>query len=136
MSAGFIGILYYSSTGRYVLDLASETHGRALPCCDDPNRIARSSKMSAGFHAGLNSEARDRRIAYKQSFLPKSRDSAKQESSSNRQRQPNWNSAGSAGSDRTGMCCGGNLGTYTDQQPRSAAFPSWARSGETRLTID
>ena len=33
--------------------------------------------MSAGFHAGLNSEARDRRIAYKQSFLPKSRDSAK-----------------------------------------------------------
>eukprot|EP01047_Picozoa_sp_COSAG01_P116318 COSAG01_NODE_44981_length_413_cov_15.968153_1_plen_51_part_10 len=33
------------------------------------------SKMSAGFHAGLNSEARDWRIAYKQSFLAKSQES-------------------------------------------------------------
>ena len=45
--------------------------------------------MSAGFHAGLNSEARDWRIAYKQSFLPKSQESAKQESGGSRQRQPN-----------------------------------------------
>eukprot|EP01047_Picozoa_sp_COSAG01_P112670 COSAG01_NODE_41404_length_451_cov_73.215909_2_plen_48_part_01 len=28
MSAGFIGILYYSSTGRYVLDLASKMGAR------------------------------------------------------------------------------------------------------------
>eukprot|EP01047_Picozoa_sp_COSAG01_P109657 COSAG01_NODE_38520_length_488_cov_2.460154_1_plen_34_part_10 len=34
--------------------------------------------MIAGFHAGLNSEARDWRIAYKQSFLAKSQESAKQ----------------------------------------------------------
>eukprot|EP01047_Picozoa_sp_COSAG01_P130960 COSAG01_NODE_60607_length_293_cov_28.536082_1_plen_45_part_01 len=33
-----------------------------------------------GHHAGLNSEARDWRIAYKQSFLAKSQESAKQES--------------------------------------------------------
>jgi hypothetical protein len=45
--------------------------------------------MSAGFHAGLNSEARDWRITYKQPFLATSQESAKQESSSRRQRQPN-----------------------------------------------
>eukprot|EP01047_Picozoa_sp_COSAG01_P142204 COSAG01_NODE_73403_length_246_cov_10.156463_1_plen_37_part_01 len=36
--------------------------------------------MSAGFHAGPNSEARDWRIAYKQPFLTQSQESAKQES--------------------------------------------------------
>jgi hypothetical protein len=40
-------------------------------------------------YAGLNSEARDRRIAYKQPFLATAQEYAKQESSSSRQRQPN-----------------------------------------------
>ena len=48
-------------------------------------------------------------------------------------RQQQWNNASS---DRKGMCCGGKFGTYTDQHPRSAAFPSRPRSAEARLTFD